>query len=289
MSRKFDYFPDDEYEKLVVKEFDLMPSGERELHPHGTYDPVPGVTSLGWNKWKEEPAADFVKSLIDWQDGYVRDNYQKTGYNADDPIYRGELGLDDLKRRYSNQIASSSQMFEFEGLAALRAHLMGAREVRDLIRRHYYEECGHNEMLVDFMVGAFGMDRVNEVYPLQNPLNWSTARRKKWEMIERLGTKGHFVELAATNMLWERSIPKHNRMQAYGLRKHYKIPNKFLMFFDIHSYIDIYHSRYGMYILSKYCTTKELQEKAESAFKEWVSLSDLGVREGVQVLQVDKR
>ncbi|HYB02905.1 MAG TPA: hypothetical protein VED17_00495, partial [Nitrososphaerales archaeon] len=45
------------------------------------------------------------------------------------------------------------------------------------------------------------------------------------------------------------------------------IPNKYLTFQDVHTYIDIYHERFGAYILAKYATTKELQKVAEEAFK----------------------
>lgn len=261
-------FVDSEYEKKMVAEYKLMPNDNRELHVLGTYTPVPGIFSLGWTGWKDHPAADFVSGLISWHDGFSRDHASDPFYPIFGPlIEKGELTKPELKSFFTYLMAVTSQNFVFEGVSQVRAHLLGVREVRDIIARHLFEEVGHNEMLAEFMAGYFKMDRVKEVDPLAD---FNTFNKDQYEMYMRfraLNEKGHFVELAAASMLMERFIPRPHRQMAVGLRKHYHVPNNLMTFFDIHSYIDIYHERFGTYILSKYATTKELQDMARQAFE----------------------
>lgn len=261
-------FVDAKYEKEIVKEFNLLRNDDRELNVLGTYTPVKGIYSLGWDKWKEERAADLVIRIINWHEGFSRDHAKEPFYPVFGPlIYNGELKREDLVIFFKYLMGVTSQNFVFEGISHARAHLLGAREVRDIIARHLFEEVGHNEMLADFMVGAFGMDRISEVNPLADPMNFDDDLLRLYVRFKSLNESGHFVELAAASMLMERYIPKPHRQMAIGLRKHYNIPNKYMTFFDIHSYIDIYHERFGSYILAKYATKKELQEMAVKAYE----------------------
>jgi hypothetical protein len=266
---KYELFIDDEYEKAMVAEYNIQSNlFEKELNPLGVYTPVNDIYSLGWDKWKKEPAADFVIRLIDWFTGLYRDNASEPFFPALAPlITKGELSMEELKSFYKHQMATTSQVFEFEGIAAVRAHIAGANEIRDLIKRHYFEETGHNEMLADFVSNAFNMDKVTEVYPLTDPRNFNKIQNDMYKSFWARNSSGNFVELAAASMLMERWIPRPHRQMAIGLRKHYNIPNKHMTFFDVHSYIDIYHERFGAYILAKYAVKKELQQKAEAAFK----------------------
>ncbi|MGH2639395.1 MAG: iron-containing redox enzyme family protein, partial [Rhabdochlamydiaceae bacterium] len=155
-----------------------------------------------------------------------------------------------------------------------RAHLAGLREIRDFLAWHLFEETGHNEMLADFMEGYFKMGRVNEIWPLTDSLLIMKKDRHRYERLQRfksLNAQGHFVEIAAAAMFRERILPKGNRLNALGLRKHYNVPNKYLTFFDVHRFIDIYHERFGQYLLAKYATTKDLQDQAEKVFIEMVT------------------
>jgi hypothetical protein len=261
-------FVNDQYEKELVKEFNLLPNDNRELNVLGTYTPVKGIYSLGWDKWKEEPAAELVIKLKRWHDGFSKDHSSEPFYPIFGPlILNGELNHSDLVILFKYLMAVTSQNFVFEGVSHARAHLLGAREVRDIIARHLFEEVGHNEMLAEFMVGAFGMDRVREVNPLADPTNFDDDMLKLYIKFKSLNESGHFVELAAASMLMERYIPRPHRQMAIGFRKHYNVPNKFLTFFDIHSYIDIYHERFGSYILAKYAIKKELQDMATKAYE----------------------
>ena len=267
-SGKFDFLVDEDYEKKVVREYNLLPTDDRELNFAGAYTPVRGIFSLGWQGWKDQPAADFVLGLIDWHNGFLRDHLSDPFYPEFSPlIYSGEISLKELAIYHRQLMAGTSEIFMFEGLAHTRAHLMGAKEVRDLIGRHIFEETGHNEMFADYMVGAYGLDRLKDVYPLTDPVNFSKPMLEWYDAVKKRNSSGHFVEIAAAQMLMERWIPKTYRKISEGLRKHYHIPNKYLTFQDVHTYIDIYHERFGAYILAKYATTKELQNAAEEAFK----------------------
>ncbi len=265
---KFDLTIGEKYEREMVEEFNLKTDVGSELNPAGVYTPVQGIFSIGWDSWKSLEAADFVMKVIDWHNGFQRDHASEAFFPAFGPLIRkGELSKAELRTFYTHQMATTSQVFEFEGIAAVRAHVAGLREVRDLIKRHYFEETGHNEMLADFVAGMFGMDKEREVYPLTEPSNFNRIQREMYESFWARNAKGHFVELAAASMLMERWIPKPHRQMALGLRQHYKVPNRLLTFFDVHSYIDIYHERFGAYILAKYATKRRLQNLAEEAFK----------------------
>ena len=60
----------------------------------------------------------------------------------------------------------------------------------------------------------------------------------------------------------ERLLPKRNAMLAKAYRKVYDFPDDTLTFFDLHTYIDIYHERIGLWLLAKYAITNEQQERA---------------------------
>ncbi len=247
----------------------------RYLTVLGSYMPAKGIYSLGWNKWKELPAADFVKSLLDWHNGFERDHRDEPFHPFFAPlVYDGELTIEELRTIHEYQAGIFNLEFYYEGLAHYRAHLAGLYEIRDLFASHLFEETGHNDMFADFMEGFFKMDREKEVYPLMDPMKLAQrqdrGRYERLQKFKRLNANGHFVEIAAAAMLRERLIPKPSRMKGIGFRKHYGAKNKWMIFFDVHSYIDIYHERFGQYILGKYATTKELQNAAETAFKDTV-------------------
>ncbi len=166
-SGKFDFLVDEDYEKKVVREYNLLPTDDRELNFAGAYTPVRGIFSLGWQGWKDQPAADFVLGLIDWHNGFLRDHLSDPFFPEFCPlIYNGEISLKELAIYHRQLMAGTSEIFMFEGLAHTRAHLMGAKEVRDLIGRHIFEETGHNEMFADYMVGAYGLDSCQRRVPI---------------------------------------------------------------------------------------------------------------------------
>ncbi|MGI0092226.1 MAG: iron-containing redox enzyme family protein [Nitrososphaerales archaeon] len=272
-----DYIATEEYEREVRREFEPLFDRQlprRDVGIHGNYLPSLDIYSIGWRGWRDLPAADFVASLTGWHDGFIRDRRDEPFFPFFSPlIYNGELSPSELRTHFELTSGQANLPFYYEGIAHFRAHLAGLREIRDFIAWHLFEETGHNEMLGDFMEGYFGMNRKDEVHPLSDPLKIMEKDRAKYERLQRfkaLNVKGHFVEVAAAAMLRERILPKTNRLNSIGLRKHYDVPDRYMVFFDVHRFIDIYHERFGQYILGKYATDKDLQQRAESIFKDLV-------------------
>jgi len=271
MASKIELVIDDDYEKQIVREYDMYSAEDREVSIAGSYTPVKGIYTLGWKAWQEQPYADFVQSIIDWHNGFMRDHSSEPFYPDFAPlIHKGEPTMEDLKKIFFSLVPRATEIFMWEGLAHARAHIMGAREARDLIARHLFEETGHAEMMIDFVVGAFNLDRVRDIYPLNNPANFDEPLRKWYKTVQDRNVRGHFTEIAAASMLSERWIPRTYKMIGDGLRQHYRISNRHLTFMDIHSYIDIYHQRFGAYLLAKYATTKELQQRAYQAYMDGI-------------------
>ena len=135
--------------------------------------------------------------------------------------------------------------------------------MQDILARHVFEEVGHSEMLADFLVKCLGLER-EKLYTGKPVVK---AVGKQGDYWSRIFSKGHFVEVAAALALYERELPKAFNTLALALRKNYGFSGKDLVYFDVHRYVDIYHSRFGQYIIAKYATTKELQDKAREAFE----------------------
>ena len=294
----YSYIVDEAYEREMREKFgvnETLSVPDRTLGMAGNYLPSPGkgIYSIGWHGWDQYPAADFVKNLIEWHNGFAKEHNHEPHYPLFGPLFlKGELTKEEIKAYFSYSLGVANLAFYYEGIAHFRAHLAGAFELRDLFAWHIFEETGHNEMMADFMSGYFGMDRLEEIQPLMDPLKLAEKDRRRYERLQKfktLNAEGDFVEIAAAAMLRERILPKPNRMRAIGLRKHYSVPDKLMTFFDVHSYIDIYHERFGAYILAKYATTKELQEKAERAFKDMVVLEYEGSKRRYETLPISKR
>ncbi len=271
--------PDKEYEEFALKYqnseavrnvnqqysqggYLLDANSTRELNVStGAYTPVKGIYSLGWDEWKNYPAADFVKELQQWHYDFLRDRRDEPYHPFFAPaIKNGELTLDQLKFVWRDFYYRADSIVENYAYQIARAKPY--RVVRDIIARHVFEETGHGELLADFLVKGFGMKR-EELYLGQPTVKQVGKFQEFWK---KVFSHGHFVEAAAALALYEEEVPKAMRSVNDGLRKHYGFAGESVIFFDIHTYIDIYHKRFGEYILSQYATTKELQEIAREAF-----------------------
>jgi len=245
----------EEYSRKVTQER-LKGIVPRELLPNTAYAPLPGIYDIGWNEWTKLPAADFLKDLRREDDKFIKDHEEFALELA--PMYnRGEFTLEQIKRveleffQVVDNFATNIARHAFDNLKN--------REVRDIILRHASEEIGHSELRADFMVYGLGMER-EEVWE-SKPL---IGGQKQWitmetEAIKKLRELSPPLAYAVIPFL-ERSLPKQNRLMAEGLRKHYRFPERVIGFFNLHTYVDIYHERFGLYVVGKYATTKELQD-----------------------------
>lgn len=237
----------------------------RDLLPNGSYAPLPGIYDIAWKEWLDLPAADFVKEMRRLDDSITHEN-EEWVYRSAPMVERGELTMEQLKR-WELRGFSNVDGFAIDIVRHVFDNL-GNKEVRDIILRHAAEEVGHSEIKADFLVNAFGYDRVKDIWEAERPKNDKrhsvTAVTKAIKELD----KENPVLSYATIPFMERCLPTMNRMMGIGLRKHYGFESKVLAFYDLHTYVDIYHERLGLYLLGKYATTKRQQDLFRRAVEE---------------------
>jgi pyrroloquinoline quinone (PQQ) biosynthesis protein C len=251
----------EEYSRKVTQQRlkSILP---RELLPNTAYAPIQGIYDIGWQEWLDLPAADFVKELRKLDDKIIQENYEWTLRLAPF-VHRGEFSLEQLK------IMELQSFLDVDNFAVeIVSHVFDNikdRDVRDIIMRHASEEIGHAELKADFLVHAFGLDRQRDIWNAKpivpNAHNWVSAETDVVKKLKKLCPPLAY----ATIPFLERSLPRNNRLMAEGLRKHYGFPSRILGFYDLHTYVDIYHERLGLYVIGKYATTKELQDLLREA------------------------
>lgn len=237
----------------------------RDLLPNGAYAPLPGIYDLAWKEWMNLPAADFVKEMRQLDDTITGES-EEWVYRCAPLVERGELTMEQLKswelRGFSNVDGFAIDIVRhvFDNLEN--------KEVRDIILRHASEEVGHSEIKADFLVNALGYDRVKDVWGTKRPSN---DQRHSVSMVtpaqQKLDKENPVLSYALIPFL-ERCLPTMNRMMGIGLREHYGFESKVLAFYDLHTYVDIYHERLGLYLLGKYATTKKEQAMVREAVEE---------------------
>ena len=243
------------------------------------------VCSPGWKGWQDLPAADFVEELIKWDTEFTR-------ANRDEPFFPNILTGNYL----SNEPKLDSEQFRrwflimYTVVAAVtpapiygagNAHSEREREIRDIILWHTFDETTHVEMLRKFGKDILGFTE-DELDNASNELssrifsqpkvdNFTRAwldDSKKTAWLSPLAYRDGPLPLSGCAMLSERGNPWHHRRVVPALHKLHGFSKKDLGFWHVHTYIDIYHERLGMYVIGKYCITKELQDLCRSYFKD---------------------
>lgn len=246
-------------------ESDRMP---RELLPHGAWAPIKGMYDIGWKEWESLPNADFVKDLRQWDEDFLRDHANDPWSHDFVPIIeRQELTIDQLR------FFSQQQYLRLEGFVENLARALLAnvkhRDIRDLVARHLAEETGHSTLYEDFCVEALGMNRVKDLWngrPIGDRDRKETLN-KFW--LQHIGGDDYSTMIMkyAIIPLWERHLPRRNSVLSKVYRTKYNFQNTAMTFVDLHTYIDIYHERIGMYVLGKFADTKEKQDLARKLFQ----------------------
>jgi pyrroloquinoline quinone (PQQ) biosynthesis protein C len=247
-----------------LAESDRMP---RELLPHGAWAPIKGIYDVGWKEWESLPHADFVRDLRQWDEDYLRDHSSEPWSHDFVPmIERQELTLEQLR------FFSQQQYLRLEGFVENLARALLAnvhqRDIRDLVARHLSEETGHSTLYEDFCVEALGMNRVKDLWE-GKPLGDRDRRgtlSKFWLQHITGDDCSTMIMKYAIIPLWERHLPRRNSALSKVYRTKYGFPATSLTFVDLHTYIDIYHERIGLYVLGKFADTKEKQELARNLF-----------------------
>ncbi len=236
----------------------------RELLPNGSYAPVPGIFDIAWKGLLELPYFDFVRSTREFDNTVIKEN-EEWMLRLAPMVARKELDHEQLKLfemhsfRWVDTYPVAIVENVFENLHN--------REVRDLIIRHAGEENGHSELEADFIIQAFGVNRL-DVWD-SKPLVKSTYLEEGKESDAMSSLRKESPELSyALVPFCERCVPPATRIIGKALREQYGFKDDILGFFDLHTYIDIYHERFGAYIMAKYARTRRLQELFLTALDE---------------------
>ncbi|MDW8092076.1 MAG: iron-containing redox enzyme family protein [Nitrososphaerota archaeon] len=255
------YSKDYEVQSRRTTQRSLEPLVPKELLPNGAYAPVKGIYDIGWKNWENLPAADFVRELRRLDDEIIREN-EEWVLGMAPLVHKGELNLEQVKLLELENYININDEFALY-IAKYAFSNSRNREIRDIILRHSAEETGHGELKADFLVQAFNMDLERDVWNARSVLEREDKEHIKLynpnDPLKRLEKLSPPLAYATTPFL-ERSLPRQERLKAEGYRKQYGFPAKYLTFFDLHTYVDIYHERLGLYVIGKYATTRELQD-----------------------------
>jgi pyrroloquinoline quinone (PQQ) biosynthesis protein C len=232
----------------------------RDLLPNGAYAPIPRIYDVGWKGWMDLPYTDFVREARTLDDGLIHDG-REFALRLAPMISKGELSLEQL-RIWESQNFLTVDDFAINIVRNVFNNLQN-KEVRDIILRHTSEEIGHAELKADFLVGAFGMDRVKDVWCGSDLISKNATESSDLDSetseLTTLRKESPIVAYAVIPFL-ERNLPTLNKLMGEGLRKHYGFKSDLLGFYDLHTYVDIYHERLGLYLLAKYAKSRKVQE-----------------------------
>ena len=133
---------------------------------------------------------------------------------------------------------------------------------------YMHEEAPHPEYLVDF-AKEMGRDPKEMRQAVLIP-EFTTPYFYYWL------SRGHIVEVAAANNFGnERTNTRKGRGMYEATAKYYPYPS-LIKFFEDHAEEEGDHANLGVYVLKKYATTDELQDKATAAAKKSLQLKILG-------------
>lgn len=227
----------------------------RELLPNTAYAPLKGIFDLGWTAWEELPASDFVKKLRRLDDSIIKENSEWI-FQLAPMISKSEISIDQLRfyaPMYFKLVDKFSTLISENAL-----HLLRNREVRDIVLRHTAEEVGHSELFADFCTNALGLNRGTDLWakadlPEDRESAWYSAGASLASSAPELA----YAVIPFT----ERSLPRQHDIMARALRAVYGFESRDLSFFDLHRFVDVYHERFGLWILGKYARERKIQEK----------------------------
>jgi pyrroloquinoline quinone (PQQ) biosynthesis protein C len=208
--------------------------------------------------------------------------------SGDEFVERLDRELEPLRREASTSIyfdswcsgkLSIEQVFELmkQRYAYLREipHILAAWiqncpyvDVQQKYIAYLHEEAGHPEYLVAF-AKELGRDPEEMRQAVLIP-EFTTPYFYYWL------SRGHIVEVAAANNFGnERTNTRKGHVMHEATVKYYPYPS-LIKFFQDHAEEEGDHANLGVYVLKKYATTDELQDKATAAAKKSLQLKILG-------------
>jgi hypothetical protein len=236
------------------------------------------IYAPGWKGWQDMPGAPLVEELIEWEDGLTKDHrddmsypkYYNCGY-----MWKGELSPEHYRKIELSHFTMMANARPCETQPVLNARLAGARHLADVEAWWVFDEEAHEDMKVYSMEKHFGITEDQMFEGVAEQLAQLTKSPKVKAMNkDTVKSLNRFVALRdgpaflmGASMLAERENPWTNQNLARALIKHYDYNQDELVFYNVHTFIDIYHARLGMYILGKYAATKEEQELVKAFYQ----------------------
>ncbi len=132
---------------------------------------------------------------------------------------------------------------------------------------YMHEEAAHPEYLVSF-AKEMGKDP-EEMHQAELIPEFVTSYLYYWL------SRGHIVEVAAANNFGNERTNRKDRAMYEATIKYYPYPS-LVRFFEDHAEEEGDHASLGVYVLTKYATTDELQSKATAAAKKSLELKIRG-------------
>jgi hypothetical protein len=235
------------------------------------------IYSPGWKEWKNMPGAQLVEDLMEWENGANKDHegdpwypkYYNCGY-----IWKGEVTHDQYRQIELSHVPPLSNNRLGQSYSLVNAISQGFREISDLAAWWTFDEETHEIMFLYSIKKHFGFTEEQLARPI-NEMQWKLKSEERQKIDKNfVKTANKFVALrdgpallVGANMLMEMENPWTNRKLAVALPKHYGLTNDEIPQVNVHTYIDIFHTNIGRYILGKYAGTKDDEELIKAFYQ----------------------
>ena len=196
-----------------------------------------------------------------------RDEFWYPKIHSNPYIWKGELQAEELRNIQLRVFMLAANGIPSTAFSTVKAFLDGNKELRQLVNWWQFDEETHEEMLSYVLTSHFGFSH-RQLADIANK-QLSELKSQKIKDIDK-------VEIRAVNkfqalrdgpailvgalMLLERENTWTNQNSARAYREHYHLSNDALVFTNVHTYIDLFHSNLGKYVIGKYARNKEEQE-----------------------------
>jgi hypothetical protein len=135
-------FEDRSIEDAVIKASEM----ERERSRWSQMPLIEELYSAGWKEWQHMPGAQVVQDLVTWENEmnreHKRDPYYPRAHSCQ-YVWRGEVSKDQLRQIELRRFGSAENGGPTTYFSAVKAHLEGNRELRELCAWWQFDEETH--------------------------------------------------------------------------------------------------------------------------------------------------
>jgi len=228
------------------------------------------IYSSGWTEWRDMPGGQLVQDLIEWDDGIMRDNRDQPWFPkffANPYVWNGEVSSEQLRQIELSHFSSLTVNGPTSVFSSTKAYLDGNRELSELSNWWTLDEQTHEEMHHYQVTKHFGFSEEQlfavadkKLMELKNEKVRQIDKNMMRTLNKFLALRDGPAILVGVMMLIERENPWTNQNSAKAYKKHYGFTDDELVLTNVHTYIDIFHSRLGQYVIGRYARTAEEQE-----------------------------